>query len=103
MNQWRSPTAERIYRKHDGIAVRSAGTRKAARKTVSATDIEWADIICVMEESHSARLRSDFRNLLGHIDVYVLDIPDDYGFMDPELVLLLQGAVDPIIEALRIN
>lgn len=98
MNQWRSPTAERLYRKHTGVAVRSAGTRRAARRTVSAKDIDWADMICVMEDSHASRLRSDYRGAMCHKPLFVLDIPDDYMLMDPALVDLLETAMGPIIQ-----
>ncbi len=98
MNKWRSPTAERIYRNHSGIAVRSAGTRSAAKRTVSAKDIDWADVVCVMEDSHKSRLRSDFRGAMRSKMLYVLDIPDDYVFMDPELVAILNATLDPIID-----
>jgi hypothetical protein len=41
-NQWRSPTAETIWRKHPSLNVKSAGTSTKARRTVSSTDITWA-------------------------------------------------------------
>jgi len=98
-NQWRSPTAEAIYRKAPGLAVRSAGTARAARRQVKLTDIRWADLILVMEDKHASRLRAEFRQDLRHKALHVLDIPDDYGFMDPELVDLLGSVVDPLIDA----
>lgn len=41
-NQWRSPTAENVWRKHPNLSVRSAGTSPNARKHVSPEDIAWA-------------------------------------------------------------
>jgi len=35
--------------------------------------------------------------------VHVLDIPDDYQFMDAELVELIESAAEPIIEAIQRN
>lgn len=32
--------------------------------------------------------------VLGHTPLHVLDIPDDYQFMDPELIDLLQERVE---------
>ena len=52
-----------------------------------------------MEEKHLSRLRADFRGEVKHKAIHVLDIPDDYQFMDPELVDLISDAVEPIIEA----
>lgn len=96
-NQWRSPTAERVFRSHAGICVRSAGTSPNARKHVSVEDVRWADLIFVMEEKHKSRLVAEFTQLTVRKRIYVLDIPDDYKYMDPELVELLQQAVTPLL------
>ncbi|HUE91646.1 phosphotyrosine protein phosphatase [Pseudomonas sp.] len=92
-NQWRSPTAETVWRKHPDISVRSAGTNPSARRTVSAVDIHWADVIVVMEQKHKNRLVAEFTRLLEHKPIYVLDIPDEYKYMDPELVEMLEESV----------
>lgn len=89
-NQWRSPTAEKIYSRDD----RSAGTSPRARRTVSAKDIEWAEMIFVMEYKHKDRLKADFDRLLQHKKVIVLDIPDEYQYMDEELVKILRESVE---------
>jgi hypothetical protein len=47
-NQWRSPTAETVWRKHPDLSVRSAGTSSTARRKVSVDDIRWADVIFVI-------------------------------------------------------
>ncbi|MCF7514600.1 phosphotyrosine protein phosphatase [Pseudoalteromonas sp. L23] len=96
-NQWRSPTAERIWKNDPGISVRSAGTSPRARRSVNASDIEWADTILVMEEKHKSRLRAQYANLLRYKNVQVLDIPDEYQFMDDELVTLLHDSVASIL------
>ncbi|AEA67081.1 cellular communication/signal transduction [Pseudomonas brassicacearum] len=46
-----------------------------------------------MERKHEHRLRAEYARLLEHKRLYVLDIPDDYRFMDPELVDMLERAV----------
>ena len=46
-----------------------------------------------MERRHLARLRERFPDELTGKRVICLDIPDDYGFMDPELVELLDAAL----------
>ena len=92
-NQWRSPTAEEIWRKHPEYNCRSAGTSPKAKRTVSPADIRWADAIFVMEKKHRNRLLAEFTRLLDHKPVYVLDIPDDYHYMDPELIEELQDKV----------
>lgn len=97
-NQWRSPTAEQVFRRQPALAVRSAGTSASARKQVSAADLDWADVIVVMESKHKSRLMQAHAELLAGKPLHVLDIPDDYRFMDPELVELLQTAVPPLLQ-----
>ncbi len=46
-----------------------------------------------MERRHVQRLRDRFPDELADKPVICLDIPDDYGFMDPELVGLLTAAL----------
>ena len=88
-NQWRSPTGEQIFKKHSELNVRSAGTSTSARKTVNTKDIQWADTIFVMEEKHKRRLKAEFSRLLNYKDIQVLDIPDEYQYMDEELIDIL--------------
>lgn len=97
-NQWRSPTGEQVWRKHSQVNARSAGTSPKARKTVSASDIQWADVIMVMEEKHKNRLKASFKRLLTHKKIYVLDIPDIYQYMDSELVRELELSVASLLE-----
>jgi predicted protein tyrosine phosphatase len=92
-NQWRSPTAEQVWRRHPSLNVRSGGTSPSARHTVSGADIEWADVVMVMEQKHKSRLVASFGGSLSGKPVHVLDIPDEYRYMDPELVELLTQSV----------
>ena len=96
-NQWRSPTAERLWRSHPNLSVRSAGTSSNARRHVSPADIEWAHVILVMEEKHKSRLVADFARLLEHKPIHVLDVPDEFKYMDPELVEELRRSVGAIL------
>ncbi len=97
-NQWRSPTAERIYRDDPRVEVRSAGVSSGAKRRVSAKDLAWADLVLVMERSHRSRLREQFRDKPESPPIGSLDIPDDYAFMDPELVRLLREGVEGWLE-----
>lgn len=98
-NQWRSPTAESIWRKHPDFNAKSAGTSPRAKKTVSPADICWADVIFVMEQKHKNRLKAEFTRLLNHKPVHVLDIPDEYKYMDPELVQELESVVGRYLDS----
>ncbi len=97
-NQWRSPTAEAIWRKHPDFNARSAGTSPRAKKIVGPSDIRWADLIFAMEQKHKNRLVSQFTRMLEHKTIHVLDIPDDYKYMDPELIQELEHLVEPYLQ-----
>jgi predicted protein tyrosine phosphatase len=95
-NQWRSPTAEAIYRKDDRVDVRSAGVSEKSRHVISQADIEWADLILVMDQKYKSRIKEKFRHLaLPHIEN--LSIPDTYEYMDAELIALLKDRVEPFL------
>jgi len=96
-NQWRSPTGERVWSNRPDINVRSAGTSPKARRTISVDDIKWADILLFMEEKHKSRVCADFARLVHNKSMHVLDIPDEYRFMDSELVNLLEIAVSALV------
>jgi predicted protein tyrosine phosphatase len=97
-NQWRSPTAERVWRRLPGVNVRSAGTSPQAKRTVNAADIQWADLIFVMETKHQRRLKANFQNLLASKQLVVLDIPDEYQYMDPELVEIFENLAAEVLK-----
>lgn len=94
-NQWRSPTAEAIFKNHANHQTRSAGTEPSARVKLTEKLLSWADIIFVMEKKHRQRIQQRFPYLVNEKEIIVLDIPDEYQFMDEELVLSLQTAVLP--------
>lgn len=99
LNQWRSPTAEALYRNDVRLEVRSAGLRANAARPLSHADVEWAQIIFVMDGEQKEWLQERF----GSPDVpriHSLDIPDTLVYMDPELQRLLRGGIDPEIELL---
>lgn len=97
-NQWRSPTAETLWRRHPDYQARSAGTSPRARRTVSIKDIDWADVIFLMEDKHRDRLRAQFPRPLAYKPLHILNIEDNYRYMDPELVAELEALVTPILE-----
>jgi predicted protein tyrosine phosphatase len=72
-NRLRSPTAEQIFSTWPGI------------------ETDSADIIFVMEKTHRTKLNRKFRPSLKGKRVICLDIPDDYEFMDPVLVRMLES------------
>jgi len=93
-NQWRSPTAEKIFARSARFQVRSRGLSASAVRRLTAADVAWADVIFVMESTHKQRLLERFRADVADRPVHVLDISDEYRFMDPELVELLETGVN---------
>lgn len=99
-NKLRSPTAEEVWRKNPYYEVRSAGTSPNARHSVSPADIRWANQIFVMEIKHKNRLIAEFTRIIENKPVHVLEIPDDYQYMDKDLVCELERKVGAILEKL---
>jgi predicted protein tyrosine phosphatase len=96
-NQWRSRTAETIFKNNKNHLVKSAGTEPGARIRVSAELITWSDIIFVMEKRHRQRLNENFPGEMQNKDVSILDIADDYGYMDEELIEIIKTSVTPYL------
>jgi predicted protein tyrosine phosphatase len=98
-NRLRSPTAERVFAGWPGLEVESAGLNHDANVPVDAELLEWAELIVVMERAHRNRLAKRFRSSLGGKRIVCLDIPDDFEYMDPALVALLEHKVPPFLPA----
>jgi protein-tyrosine phosphatase len=82
-----------IYRNDDRIEVRSAGMSAKSKHPLFTSDVSWADLILVMESRYKSRIIDQFRDLpLPRIEN--LDIPDEYQFMDSDLVDTIQKGVE---------
>ena len=92
-NKWRSPTAETIYKNYSELNVKSAGTEPSARIKITAKAIIWADLIFVMEKKHKQRIQEKFSFEIANKKIINLDIPDDYQYMDPELIEEIKSKV----------
>ena len=90
-NRLRSPTAEQIFAIRPQIEVDSAGTNHDAENPLTSELIAWADLIFVMERTHRNKIQKRFRSALNGKRIVVLDIPDEYEFMDPGLIKLLEA------------
>lgn len=89
-NKLRSPTAEAVFAGHPSVEVDSAGLNHDAEVPLSEEQVEWADLILVMESNHRNRLNKKFGKSLAGKRIAVLNIPDDYDYMDPGLITLLK-------------
>lgn len=96
-NKLRSPTAEQLFSQEPGLEVLSAGTERDADVPVTPELIAWADRIFAMERTHRAKLQQRFKPHLDGKPIVCLGIPDDYAFMDPALIALLERKVRPFL------
>ena len=96
-NKWRSPTAEKIFN-NQFYRTKSAGTEEAARIKLTEKIINWADLIFVMEKKHKERIAQKFNHLMIEKTIIILDIEDDYQFMDEELIDTLKITVQPYLD-----
>jgi len=65
------------------------GTDRDADRPITLDKVEWADKIICMERCHRNKLRRRYKGQSHKIQVW--DIPDDYGYMDDVLVVILRG------------
>ncbi len=98
-NRLRSPTAEAIFAAWPDVETDSAGLGNHANVPLSPEQIEWATIMFVMEKAHRNRLSKKFKRHLNGKRVICLDIPDDYDFMQPELIKLLEAKAGRFLRA----
>ena len=97
-NKWRSRTAETIFKNNQKHSVKSAGTENDARIKVTGKLISWSDLIFVMEKKHRERLKEKFGSLTDSKEIIILDIQDDYKYMDSELIEILETSVSLYLE-----
>jgi predicted protein tyrosine phosphatase len=93
LNRMRSATAERLFSKRRDLEVRSAGTAPDALVQVNALMLEWADLIFTMDDTQRQALARMFPAHPALERIICLDIPDDFLFLDPALVKLLEERV----------
>ncbi len=96
-NRLRSPTAEAVFSEYSEVEAIGAGTNSDAETPVSGDLIEWADIILVMEKSHRNKVSKKYKELLKNKRLVVLDIPDNYECMQPELIQSLKTKVSRVV------
>jgi predicted protein tyrosine phosphatase len=102
-NRLRSPTAEQVFSCRENLEVDPAGTNHDADNPLTAALVAWADVIFVMKRVHRSKLQRRFRAALGGSRIICLDIPDDYDFMQPELVRLLETKVSRYLPAMPVT
>jgi predicted protein tyrosine phosphatase len=97
LNRHRSATAERLFAKRTDLDVRSAGTSEDAMVRVNERMLDWADVIFAMDDDQQRKLKRMFPAHPSLTRIVCLDIPDVFGFNDPELISLLEERVNPYL------
>lgn len=100
-NKLRSPTADHIFADIEGVNTLSAGNNRDAETPLCDELVEWADFIFVMERPHRNKVQKKHRSALKDKRLVVLDIPDEYEFMDPHLVRLLESKMQRWLPMVR--
>ncbi len=96
-NLHRSPTAAHLYSATPGITARSAGLSPLARVQVTDELLAWADVVFVMERRLRRSLRQRFGAALQGKDVVCLEVPDDFQYLQAELLAVLTERLVPYL------
>lgn len=98
-NKIRSKTAEHIFRNDNRFNIHSVGLSAVSNKKIKIKDIEWANYILVMEDKYKARIIDNYKEIIKP-KIFVLDVSDDYEYMDAELCEVLRIKINNIISSL---
>jgi protein-tyrosine phosphatase len=60
--------------------------------------LRWADRIFVMEKRHRDRIMERFGETLTDKKIIILNILDDFEYMDEELIDTLKGSLQPYLD-----
>jgi len=96
VNRMRSATAHKIFESDERFEVKSAGTDKTASTVLTSELLNWADAVVVMEKTHRNIIQKKFKDVYKVKRITCLYIPDDYDFMQPELISILQERVEQV-------
>lgn len=92
-NKKRSRTAEHIFKNDDRFKIRSVGLSPSSDRKISENDLRWANIVFVMEQDQREKIWDIYKNIILP-NIEVLNIEDDYEFMDPELIEMLTERIN---------
>jgi predicted protein tyrosine phosphatase len=96
VNRLRSATAQKIYENDPRFEVNSAGTDPRANTVISPDLLYWADSIIVMEKHHRNFIRQKFPDIYKNKKIVCLYIPDEFDYMQKELIYILKEKVENV-------
>lgn len=97
MNKKRSLTAQDIYNNDPRVEVRSAGVSSSSKTKLTEGHLEWADLVLVMEKKYKERIIEVFKKKKNLPRIISLDIPDEYEYMDDELIQIIKSSTEALI------
>lgn len=92
-NKRRSRTAEFIFKNDSRFNIRSVGLSAKSKREIKEKDISWADLIFVMDNGQRNRIWAHYRHL-AIAPIEVLDIDDNYDYLNEELISLLRERIN---------
>lgn len=94
----RSATLQNMLIKEYGYNVRNCGTEESyALIPISEALISWADEIVFVNEENYKIVEHYIKEYNLEEKCYILDIPDMYGFNDPELIQICKDQYKQIV------
>lgn len=96
-NKRRSRTAEYIFKNDKRFNIHSSGLSPKSERKISEKDLHWANLVFVMEDDHKATIRNLYKSINLPI-IEVLGIPDEYEYMDEELIELLKSGINETLK-----
>ena len=98
-NKKRSRTAEHIFKNDDRFNIRSAGLSPKSDRKISEKDLNWSDLVFVMVKDQRSKLKELY--LQAELPpVEILNIEDDYEFMNEELIQLLTERINESLKSI---
>ena len=92
----RSRTAEELFRNR--FETRSAGLY--SKQSLKEEDVEWADMIIVMEDFQRTEIGKRFPKAYLKKQVLSLEIPDIFSYNQPELIQFLENRLKEQLPAI---
>ncbi len=100
-NKRRSRTAEFIFKNDSRFNIRSVGLSPSSDRKISEKDLLWADLVLVMENNQKSKLQTLYPQVKIK-NLGILQIPDDYEFMQPDLVEMLTERINEAFDSLEL-
>jgi protein-tyrosine phosphatase len=97
-NRIRSVAAEKLFTDSNQYKVRSRGIASDARIPLTENDLNWADVVFVMEKNHRNRIVKKFREKTTGKRIICLYIEDIYEPMEESLFTELKFKLSSYLE-----